>query len=362
MKLSFMAVATSLLSGGLSTDHRVARQSGPKRAGITCSMRLGPIALLSSITAVMMLASVVNVAGEGATAEPISPVPSPIALDERKILLGRDLFTDSRLSSGNGVACASCHMLEKTLADGLAVSRGLPDHPGLVNTPTLFNVALSAKFNWSGKYLTLEEQADMVVENPRTMGGKWDEILSTLGSDTRVVASFNELYPDGITRKNVIDAIVQFEKSLLTPNAPFDRYLKGDDKAISPQAAAGYSLFKSYGCASCHQGVNVGGNMLQVFGIFGTPDGAALGEETPGSATNSGIAHEKPVFRVPPLRNVEKTAPYFHDGSARTLKDAINVMAGYQLGRQISETDVAKLEAFLNSLTGEYQGAPVGTR
>ncbi|MBY5774862.1 c-type cytochrome [Rhizobium leguminosarum] len=326
------------------------------------SVVYSPTSLVLRKAAYLLLVSVIQVAAEGLPTEPISPVPSSIPLDHRKVDLGRQLFNDSRLSSGNGVSCASCHIPERGLADGLPLSRGLSNHPGIVNTPTLFNVVLNAKLNWSGQYLTLEEQADMVIENPRVMGGSWDEILSTLSNDTQLTASFNELYPGGITRKNVIDAIVQFEKSLLTPNAPFDRYLRGDDKAISPEAAAGYRIFKAYGCASCHQGVNVGGNMLQVFGIFATPDAAALGGETPGSATGSGIADEKPVFRVPPLRNVEKTAPYFHDGSATTLKEAINAMAGYQLGRQMLEADVAKLEAFLNSLTGEYQGVPVDSR
>ncbi|CUX65801.1 Cytochrome-c peroxidase (modular protein) [Agrobacterium tumefaciens str. Kerr 14] len=295
-------------------------------------------------------------------AEPISPIPSRLELDERKVDLGRRLFTDSRLSSGNGVSCATCHIAEKAMADGLPVSRGLSTFPGLVNTPTLFNVSLNAKFNWSGEYLTLEEQTRMVVESPRTMGGRWDDILAAFAADEQLTRSFRDAYGDGISRKNAIDAIIQFEKSLVAPDAPFDDYLRGNQRAISPEAAQGYALFKNYGCASCHQGINVGGNMLQVFGIFGTPDAAALGGDTPGSARGSGIADEKPVFRVPPLRNVAATGPYFHDGSAKTLRAAINTMARYQLGRRLTEDDAAKLEAFLNSLSGKFQGVPVGGR
>jgi cytochrome c peroxidase len=199
-----------------------------------------------------------------------------------------------------------------------------------------------------------------VVEKKSTMGAKWGDVIASLRNDTALTTTFDKLYKGGLQRDNVVDAIVQFEKSLITPNAPFDRYLRGEDKAISEQAKAGYQLFKNYGCASCHQGVNVGGNMLQIFGIFGNPTAASLGSKTPGSAQDTGISEDRPVFRVPSLRNVAQTAPYFHDGSAATISDAISIMAENQLGRHISNKDVAKIEAFLNSLSGEYQGVPVG--
>lgn len=295
-----------------------------------------------------------------AVGEPISPVPLQVDLDQRKLKLGRRLFADSRLSGDHGVSCTSCHLYEHGLTDGLAVSRGQPGYPGTTNTPTLFNVALNSKLGWNGSVLTLQDQALHVVENRSRMGANWDEVVSVLRNDTALTASFQEIYKDGIQRDNVIDALVEFEKSLNTPNAPFDRYLRGEKGAISEGAKAGYELFKNYGCASCHQGVNVGGNMLQVFGIFGAPTAASQGAETPGSAKDTGIAEDKPVFRVPPLRNVQYTGPYFHDGSAKTLSEAIGIMAKYQLGRTIPDQDVAKLEAFLDSLTGEYQGVSVG--
>lgn len=344
---------TEAVSSLVHMKNSLYRARASKQARSAVANIHGSIGVLVLFSAAPLLAISFDVAAEVGNLEPISPVPMSLPLNDLKVQLGRTLFTDSRLSSGNGVSCASCHLLDKAFTDGVSISRGLPDNPGILNTPTLYNVALNAKLNWSGKSFTLEEQADQVVENPRIMGGRWEEIILTLRSDSRLSASFNEIYAEGITRENVTDAIVEFEKSLLTPDAPFDRYLKGDRGAISPQAVAGYNLFKDYGCASCHQGVNVGGNMLQVFGIFGTPDSAASGEETPGSAEGSGIALDNPVFRVPPLRNVQKTAPYFHDGSAISLKDAIDVMATYQLGRQISQDDTAKIEAFLNSLTGE---------
>jgi cytochrome c peroxidase len=298
--------------------------------------------------------------GEPLSREPITPVPLDIPLDQRKVALGRTLFNDSRLSGGNGLSCASCHFLEKGMTDGVPISRGRPGHPGITNTLSLFNVGLSAKFSWSGQHIMLEDQTEAVIKNPRTMGAKWDEVLALLKHDSALTTSFQENYSEGLAKKSVIDALVEYQKSLSTPNAPFDRYLRGDEKAISAEAQVGYQLFKSYGCASCHQGVNVGGNMVQVFGIFGNPRAAWKGPRTPGAAENSGLSNERPVFRVPVLRNVEMTAPYFHDGSVDTLRDAISVMAEQQLGRTLAEDDVAKIEAFLKSLSGEFQGVSVG--
>jgi len=292
------------------------------------------------------------------TMEPISPVPLQVELDQKKVELGHTLFNDSRLSSGNGLSCSSCHVLQHALADGRPISIGLPGHPMATNTLTLFNVGLNQMFGWSGQTTSLEKQAEGVVK--ARMGGDWDKIVSTLGTDSGMAAAFGEIYKDGLTRENAVNALVEYEKSLDTPNAPFDRYLRGDQNALSADAKAGYQLFKDYGCASCHQGVNVGGNMLQVFGIFGKPDAAANGASTAGSAKDTGIADDRPVFRVPSLRNVQYTGPYFHDGSVSTLPEAIRIMAQYQLGRDISQDEISKIEAFLDSLTGEYQGTPVG--
>jgi cytochrome c peroxidase len=292
--------------------------------------------------------------------EPITPVPLTDDLDPRKVKLGRRMFTDSRLSGDHGVSCASCHNFNRAFTDGLPISAGLPGNPGVTNTLSLLNVDLNSKHAWDGHVMTLQEQAAGVVVKKSTMGANWDNVIATLKSDTAVTAAFKNIYPDGVRKENVIDALVEFEKSLNTPNAPFDRYLRGDDKAITDAAKAGYQLFKDYGCASCHQGVNVGGNMVEVFGIFGKPRAASKGAETPGSAQNTGISDDRPVFRVPSLRNVQFTGPYFHDGSVPTLSKAIAIMARYQLGRNISDDDVANIEAFLDSLTGEYRGVPVG--
>ncbi|MCJ9671602.1 MULTISPECIES: cytochrome-c peroxidase [unclassified Neorhizobium] len=294
-----------------------------------------------------------NSAAQSSTGDPIEPVPLDAKLDQRKVSLGRSLFNDSRLSAGNGTSCASCHYLTMGLTDQLPISRGLPGYPGVVNTSSLFNVGLNSKFTWSGRLWTLEDHTNGVIENKSTMGAKWEDVIATLNKDAGITAEFEAIFKDGLKRQNVIEAIVAYEHSLNTPNAPFDRYLRGDQAAINEEAKLGYQLFKDYGCISCHQGVNVGGNMLQVFGIFGT---TAAATETPGSAAKTGISDDRPVFRVPSLRNVAHTAPYFHDGSVTTLRGAIDVMANNQLGRKITDLDAARLEAFLKSLTGEYQG------
>lgn len=314
-------------------------------------------ALLAVI--VFVLGAMQALADDTRLDEPITPVPLTLDTDPQKVELGRLLFNDSRLSGGNGVSCASCHFLNRGMADGLALSRGLPGHPGITNSLSLFNVGLSSKLTWAGLDLTLAMQTERVIHAPSTMGADWDAVTADLRNDRALSARFAAAYRDGLQTVSVIDALVEFQRSLITPNAPFDRYLRGEDGAIDAGAKQGYRLFKDYGCVSCHQGVNVGGNMLQVFGIFGKPPAAARGAATPGSAQNSGIAEDLPVFRVPVLRNVQFTAPYFHDGSVATLPEAIAAMARYQLGREAPDADIAAIQAFLNSLSGEYQGIPL---
>jgi cytochrome c peroxidase len=322
-------------------------------------------ALLDGVIAVWFLVPFSALAADDSQ-EAIIPIPMSNNLDERKVELGKALFSDSRLSDVNGVSCSSCHQMRNGMADGSAKSHGLPGAPGLVNTPSLFNVGLNSLFNWSGQTKSLHEQASNVIEMQNAMGAKWPVILDNLNKDQALSAKFQAIYGEKIGKDNIVDALVEFEKSLNTPNSPFDRYLRGKKDAISEQAQTGYEQFKNYGCISCHQGVNIGGNMLQIFGIFGTPAAASKGDRTEGAAKSTGIGDEQPVFRVPSLRNVAETAPYFHDGSAKTLSEAINIMGKYQLGRNLSGDEIANLEAFLRSLTGEYQGIPVseqtGTR
>ncbi|HEY4104579.1 MAG TPA: cytochrome c peroxidase, partial [Polyangiaceae bacterium] len=191
--------------------------------------------------------------------------------------------------------------------------------------------------------------------NPLEMDTKWPDVIAKLKSDPAYTGAFAALFPAGITQETVESAIATFERTLLTQNSPFDRWLKGDDNALSAEQKAGYDLFKRVGCVACHQGQNVGGNMFQRFGVMGDYFGDR-GHVTEADYGRFNVTHNESdrfVFRVPSLRNVALTAPYFHDGSAKTLPDAVGVMVKYQLGRKLEPEQIASIVAFLGSLTGE---------
>ena len=191
--------------------------------------------------------------------------------DPAKARLGERLFRDARLSHHNRLACASCHQLDQGGDDGKAQSIGADGRPLDFNTPTVFNAALSFRLNWRGNFRSLEEQAEAVLLDPRLMGTNWPELLAKLGADQTYRDEFHAAYGQPPARPLVLDALAAFERSLVTPRAPFDRYLRGESDAIGPEEKRGYELFKSHGCVACHQGVNVGGNLFQRFGVFDDP-------------------------------------------------------------------------------------------
>lgn len=289
--------------------------------------------------------------------EPIRPLPELEAIDPRKAALGERLFHDARLSADDSVSCATCHDLNHGGADGRKKPVGIQGAVGSVNTPTVFNSAYNFSQFWDGRALNLEEQAAGPVHNPKEMGSNWDQVTAKLNTDFEMKAKFRELYEDGITGGNIVDAIAAFERTLVTIDAPFDRYLRGEMDAISADAKRGYELFQSYGCASCHQGVNVGGNMYQTMGAMGDYFGDRGGEteSDQGRYKVTGRDEDRHVFKVPSLRMVAHTAPYFHDGQAKTLEEAIEYMAKYQLGRDIPKADMKPIVEFLRSLAGEYK-------
>ncbi|MEG3617937.1 cytochrome-c peroxidase [Magnetovibrio sp. PR-2] len=287
----------------------------------------------------------------------LSPLPAaPNNIDLRKVRLGEEMFHDPRLSADDTISCASCHDLNAGGADGLSKPVGIGGTKGGINTPTVFNSAYNFKQFWDGRAESLEEQAAGPVHNPAEMGSNWPEVVDKLNQDERIRELFQEIYPDGITGDNIVDTIATFERTLVTIDAPFDRYLQGDQDAISEQAAHGYELFTSYGCVSCHQGVNVGGNMYQTMGILADyfRDRGNIKASDMGRFQVTGRDEDRHVFKVPSLRVVKHTAPYFHDGSAKTLDEAVKFMAKYQLGRDIPDADVKAIVAFLESLAGEY--------
>jgi len=270
--------------------------------------------------------------------EPITPIPHPPVQDPRLVALGDRLFHDPRLSHENSRSCGSCHDLS---TNGASAS---PQPGGAVelNIPTVFNAALNFRLNWEGDVRTLEGQVEQTLGKPQTMGSSVEEALHKLRADPEVARQFREATgrdPDGPA---LLGAIAAYERTLLTPGSRFDRWLGGDVNAISAEEFTGYQLFKSFGCVSCHQGVNVGGNMFQRHGVFHP------------------LASPKPeIVRVPSLRNVAVTPPYFHDGSATTLPQAVRAMGYAQLDRTLTDDQTKAIVAFLNTLTGTYLGKPL---
>jgi len=300
--------------------------------------------------------------GGGATSlsdgtEPVAPIEPAAQLDPAKVELGRKLFHDPRLSHGDAVACATCHRLDAGGGDGRVHSPGVDGRPLDFNTPTIFNVASNFRLNWRGNFRALEEQNESVLLNARIMSTSWEELLSKLRSDRDYSSDFAALYGSNPGRAQVLDALATFQRSLRTPNSRFDRRLRGERDAISPDEEHGYQLFKSYGCVACHQGVNLGGNLFQRFGIFHDPfSPRAQTEADLGRFALTGAEDDRQVFRVPSLRNVAVTAPYFHNGQTSSLAEAVGIMARNQLGRELPRDDIASIVRFLDTLTGEYQG------
>ena len=290
--------------------------------------------------------------------EPIRPIPQVEAQDPARTELGRRLFQDVRLSANNSRSCASCHQLQSGGADQQAFSLGFRGQPTGVNAPTVLNAALNFRQFWNGRADSLEAQIDAVIQNPVEMGSTWQEVIDKVTADTHYRTAFAAAYPEGVTQATIQNAIATFERSLTTPNSRFDQYLNGDPNAISADEQAGYVKFKQYGCIACHQGVNVGGNMFQKFGVMGDYF-ATRGNPTEADLGRYLVTQEeddKHVFKVPSLRNVALTAPYFHDATAKTLEEAVDVMFRYQLGRSASPEDQHAIVQFLNTLTGELEG------
>ncbi|MBT9299713.1 cytochrome B6 [Pseudomonas sp. TAE6080] len=293
--------------------------------------------------------------------EALKPLPATPVLDASRVELGRRLFNETRLSINNTLSCASCHHLDKGGADDKPFSPGFDGKPVALNTPTVFNASLNFKQFWNARVDTLEAQIQQVVTSPVEMGNDWQTVVATLTAAPEYQRAFTQVYPDGITAANVQNALATYERTLLTPNSRFDQYLLGNTDILSYDEKQGYLRFKEYGCIACHQGVNIGGNMYQKFGVMGdyfkargNPIEADLGRYL---VTLD--EEDRHVFKVPSLRNVAVTAPYFHDSSAKTLEDAIDVMFKYQLGRTPSADDKALISLFLRTLTGEWEGKPL---
>lgn len=292
--------------------------------------------------------------------ETVRPVEDSVAVDMRKVVLGDLLFHDVRLSVDNTVSCATCHALNTGGVDNKQFSEGVGGQKGGVNAPTVFNAHYNFVQFWDGRAATLAAQAGGPPLNPVEMAHKsFDDICARLNEDAGFKKAFTEVYPDGITEANITDAIQEFERTLLTPNSRFDKYLKGDMAALSAEEIAGYELFKKYNCATCHVGENLGGQSYELMGIkadYFADRNTEITFEDHGRNKETKTERDMHRFKVPGLRNIALTAPYFHDGTKQTLEEAVRDMAKYEVGVNLSEEETARLVAFLHTLTGEYKG------
>lgn len=280
-------------------------------------------------------------------AEPITPIPQKNNVDAQKVKLGKELFFDTILSYDNTISCATCHDLQNGGDDNLKFSFGIDGQEGDINAPTVYNAVYNFRQFWNGSAKNLAEQAKGPIENPIEMGNTFENLIRIL-KKTLYQNKFKNIYDDGITKENIVDAIAEFEKTLITPNAPFDKYLRGDKNAITQKQIDGYSIFKSKGCIACHHGVNVGGNLYNKFGVMQDVQSKRFGR-----FEVTGEKADKYFFKVPSLRNVVKTSPYLHDGRFEKIEDVVKFMAHYQLGRTISQEEIEKIVVFLHSLSGE---------
>ncbi|MBR2326333.1 MAG: cytochrome-c peroxidase [Alistipes sp.] len=292
--------------------------------------------------------------------EPVRPIDLSLPYDEAKAALGFKLYHDTRLSVDNTVSCASCHGLNTAGVDNKQYSVGVEGKLGGVNAPTVFNAVYNFVQFWDGRAVTLADQAAGPPVNPVEMASpNFDAIVAKLNKDKKFVREFKAVYPEGLSQATITDAIEQFERTLITPNSRFDKYLRGDKEAITAEEKEGYELFKKYNCATCHVGKNLGGESYEIMGLrkhYFADRGLELTEEDNGRFKQTGIERDRHRFKVPGLRNVALTWPYYHDGTRTSLKEAVCAMGTYQSGVELTDDEEDKIVAFLNSLTGEYQG------
>lgn len=291
--------------------------------------------------------------------EPLQPLMTSLDTDSAKVALGFDLYHDTRLSGDNTISCATCHSLETGGVDREQFSTGIKKQKGGVNAPTVYNSALNMAQFWDGRAADLKEQAAGPPLNPVEMGSiSFDEISSKLASDPAMNKRFLEIYPEGINQSTITDAIAEFEKTLLTPSR-FDNYLKGDVNALTADEKEGYELFKENKCATCHTGINIGGQSYEYMGIkkdYFVQRGTGLTDGDQGRFAVTKNKWDMHKFKTPTLRNVAITQPYFHDGSIETLKEVVVIMNQFQANKTLSSQETTKIISFLNSLTGSYNG------
>jgi cytochrome c peroxidase len=285
-------------------------------------------------------------------------------VDAGRFQLGFALFHDGRLSSGNGVACITCHAGAVSGVDGRVVAVGVGGARGTMNALSLFNAALNFRQFWDGRAITLEDQALQPIQNEVEMANSLEAVLRMLQEDARYTAQFSSAYPDRVTIANMSDAIAYFQRiNFIRRDTPFQRELAGKSEGLDEQALRGWRRFDEIGCASCHNGINLGGNSYQLLGAalpyYGVEHEADSKDAV--LSDRSGREQDRHVVKVPGLHGVATTAPYFHDGSIATLDAAIEEMARHQLGLRLEAQDVADIAAFLHSLNGRFDSTLLTT-
>ena len=297
----------------------------------------------------------------------LQPIPDSLATDIRKVTLGRKMYNDARISLDGTLSCATCHVIDQGGADsrGTRTSEGIYGQFGGINAPTVLNAAFNVEQFWNGRAHTLADQAAGPPVNPVEMGDQtWEQICERLKEDASLVAEFQSIYPEGITQATVTDAIAEYEKTLITPNDRLDQMLKGDENALTEEEKKGLAAFMDNSCAVCHVGKTLGGQSFETLGIYedyyaareqSNPD-IVYNDDDKGLAGFTGDTADLHRFKVPGLRNISKTSPYFHDGTQATIEDAVRAMFRFELGvKEAPESDVASISAFLRTLDGEIK-------
>lgn len=291
-------------------------------------------------------------AAQAATSdEPIQPIPAARVSNPAAVELGKMLFFDPRLSKSGFISCNSCHNLSMGGSDNLKSSIGHGWQKGPINAPTVLNSRFNLAQFWDGRAKDLQAQAGGPIANPGEMAFSHDYAVTMLKSIPGYRGAFQKAFgSDEVTIDRVTKAIADFEETLVTPDSRFDKWLKGDKKALTAEELAGYKLFKESGCVACHNGPAVGGNSYQKMGVVEAYKASSPAE---GRVAVTGKDADRFNFKVPTLRNVELTYPYFHDGAANTLPEAVETMGRVQLGRKFTAEENARIVAFLKTLTGK---------
>ncbi len=283
--------------------------------------------------------------------EPIKPIAPYVAKDAAKVELGKQLYFDPRLSKSGFISCNSCHNLSMGGSDNLTSSIGDRWQQGPINAPTVLNSSMNLAQFWDGRAKDLKEQAGGPIANPKEMGFSHELAVKEVETIPQYKEQFQKIYgKDKVDIDMLTDAIAEFENTLVTPDSRFDKWLTGDDKALTEVELKGYKLFKESGCVACHNGAAVGGNSFQKMGVV---EPYKTSNPAEGMAGLTKKDEDRFKFKVPTLRNVELTYPYFHDGGAATLEEAVTIMGKLQLGKKFTDEEVSNIVAFLKTLTGK---------